>query len=127
MSGDRRALLEAALQQRRQAAAGALEIPRSAHDGPTPLSFSQQRMWFLDQWEPGAPTSNGARAIRIRGKLDVDALKTAFATVVERHESLRTTFVLQDREPRQGVLDVWSFDRPVVDLTSSGPGAGPTS
>jgi hypothetical protein len=117
-AADRRALLEAALQQRRQAAAGALEIPRSAHDGPTPLSFSQQRMWFLDQWEPGAPTSNGARAIRIRGRLDVDALRMAFATVVERHESLRTIFVLHDREPRQVVLDEWSLDLPVVDLTS---------
>jgi hypothetical protein len=75
-------------------------------------------MWFLDQWEPGAPTFNGARAIRIRGKLDVDALRTAFTTVVARHESLRTIFVVHDREPRQALLDEWSLDLPVVDLTS---------
>ena len=93
-------------------------IPRRTDPGATPLSFSQQRMWFLDQWEPGAPTFNGARAIRIRGKLNVDALKTAFAAVVERHESLRTIFVLHGREPRQVVLDQWSLELPVVDLTA---------
>jgi hypothetical protein len=113
---DRGALLLAALRQRRQAAAASLEIPRSAESGPTPLSFSQLRMWFLDQWEPGAPTSNGARAVRIRGPLDFDALRTAFATVVDRHQSLRTVFVVQDREPRQVVLDEWSLDFPVIDL-----------
>jgi hypothetical protein len=75
-------------------------------------------MWFLNQWEPGAPTFNGARAIRIRGKLNVDALESAFAAVVERHESLRTIFVLNGREPRQVVLDRWALELPVVDLTA---------
>jgi hypothetical protein len=76
-------------------------------------------MWFLDQWEPGAPTLNGARAIEIRGRLDVEALQLAFRIVVERHESLRTVFVLHGTEPRQVLLDEWSFELPTVDLTDS--------
>ena len=119
MISTRRALLLAELQERRRAAAGATSIPRRADTGPAPLSFSQQRMWFLDQWEPGAPTQNAARAIRIHGELDVDALAQAFTSVVERHTSLRTVFVLHNREPRQVVLEQWSLDLPVVDLSSS--------
>jgi hypothetical protein len=76
-------------------------------------------MWFLDQWEPGAPTLNGARAIQIRGRLDVEALQRALGLVVERHESLRTVFQLHGREPRQVLLDEWSFELPTVDLTDS--------
>jgi condensation domain-containing protein len=113
-----RALLAAALQRRRQAASPVI-IPRRQGTGPAPLSFSQQRMWFLEQWEPGAPTSNGACAIEIRGKLDVDALRRAFELAVERHESLRTVFVLHGREPRQVPLDDWSLELATIDLTVS--------
>ena len=91
--------------------------PQENRPRAAPLSFSQQRMWFLNQWEPGAPTFNGARAIRIRGKLNFDALKTALAAVVERHESLRTIFVVHGREPRQVLPDQWTLELPVVDLT----------
>ncbi len=121
VADERRAQLLEALRQRRQAAAQALEIPRTTETGPTPLSFSQQRMWFLDQWEPGTPTSNAARAFRIRGPLDRDALRAAFRAVVERHESLRTVFVMHDREPRQQVLADWTLDLPEVDLGSLRP------
>jgi hypothetical protein len=93
-------------------------IPRRTGDGPAPLSFSQQRMWFLDQWEPGSPTNNGARAVRLQGDLDTDALARAISAVVERHEILRTIYVLEGREPVQVPLSDWSLDMPVVDLTS---------
>src|SRR5947209_3102298 len=66
-------------------------------------------MWFLQRWEPGSPTFNGARAIRLRGPLDVDALRGAFAQVIERHESLRTVFA-GEREPVQVVLERWVFE-----------------
>jgi hypothetical protein len=91
-------------------------VPRRAGRGPAPLSASQQRLWFLDQWEPGSFTSNAARAVRIRGRLDVDALRRGLETVVERHEGLRTVFRVFDREPRQVVLDDWTLEVPVVDL-----------
>jgi condensation domain-containing protein len=76
-------------------------------------------MWFLDQWDPGAPTSNAARAIQIWGELDVDALRHAFSLVVDRHESLRTVFALHGKEPRQVLLEEWSLELPTVDLTHS--------
>jgi hypothetical protein len=117
LTPEKRALFAAALRKRREAGATALQIPRRTEDGPAPLSFSQQRMWFLDQWEPGAPTFNGARAIRLRGKLDADALQRAFTALVDRHESLRTTFVVHEREPLQVVLEDWTLELPVVDLS----------
>jgi hypothetical protein len=73
-------------------------------------------MWFLDQWEPGAPTQNGARAIRFSGDLDVAALEQALATVVERHESLRTVYTAERGEPLQVALEEWTLRLPVVDL-----------
>jgi hypothetical protein len=123
LSPAKRALLERALRQRRQAAAAGSKIPRRQGRGPAPLSFSQQRMWFLQQWEPDSPTFNGARALRLRGPLDVDALRRAFETVLERHESLRTVFS-GDREPVQVVLEQWTFElglTAVEDLDALGP------
>ena len=60
------------------------------------VSFAQQRLWFLDQLEPENPAYNLVSAIRIRGILDFDALARAFRTIVQRHESLRTTFTALD-------------------------------
>jgi hypothetical protein len=116
LSPAKRALLERALRQRRQATgASGTRIPRRSERGPAPLSSSQQRMWFLQQWQPDAPTFNGARAIRLRGKLDAGALELGLATILERHESLRTV-VVGSVDPRQVVLDSWSFELPVIRL-----------
>jgi len=93
-------------------------IPRRGGPGPAPLSFSQQRMWFLDQWEPASPAANGARALRLRGPLDVEALREALAAVVERHEILRSVYFVERREARQMPLESWALDLPVVDLES---------
>jgi hypothetical protein len=115
LSPAKRALLERALRQRRTAAALGSTIPRRPDTGPAPLSYAQQRMWFLQQWEPDAPTFNGARALRLRGPLDRDALERGLRTVIERHESLRTV-VEADGEPTQRVLESWSFAVPVLSL-----------
>lgn len=109
LSPAKRALLERALRQRRQTAVAATAIPRREGSGPAPLSFPQQRMWFLQQWEPTSPAFNGARAFRLRGPLQADTLQRAFETVLARHQSLRTV-VSGDREPLQVVLDQWSFE-----------------
>ncbi|MFJ9721005.1 amino acid adenylation domain-containing protein [Streptomyces sp. NPDC101213] len=72
---------------------GAEPIPSAPRDsGPPPLSFAQQRLWFLDQLDPGRAEYLLPFAFRLRGPLDVDAMNAAFTAVVARHEILRTRF-----------------------------------
>ena len=66
-----------------------------------PMSFSQQRFWFLEQLESGTALYTIPAAVRIEGALDVEALAGALNDVVERHESLRTTFESLDDGPSQ--------------------------
>jgi amino acid adenylation domain-containing protein/non-ribosomal peptide synthase protein (TIGR01720 family) len=67
-------------------------ITRVDRDSPLPLSFAQQRLWFLDDFEPGNTEYNTVAALRLRGELDTEALSAALNGLVARHESLRTTF-----------------------------------
>ena len=62
-------------------------------------SFAQRRLWFLDQFEPGSPYYNIPSAVRLRGKLNVRALERSVDAIVERHESLRTTFAMWTASP----------------------------
>ena len=66
-----------------------------------PLSFAQQRLWFIDQLEPGNPVYNTPRGVRLRGTLDIAALESALTELVHRHEALRTTFRDLHGEPVQ--------------------------
>lgn len=75
--------------------------PLAAEEAGWPLSFSQQRLWFLDQLEPNTPLYNIPSVARLRGPLNVAALQLALDTIVERHESLRTRFVNQGGHPAQ--------------------------
>ncbi|MFY2562983.1 non-ribosomal peptide synthase/polyketide synthase, partial [Corallococcus terminator] len=75
-------------------------VPRTSE---LPLSFAQQRLWLIDQLEPGSATYNIPLALMLQGPLDVIALEGAFTSLIERHESLRTTFVTRDGEPRQHI------------------------
>ena len=72
--------------------------------GLLPLSFAQQRLWFLDQMEPGSASYNMPLAVRLTGALNVAALEQTLTEIVRRHEVLRTRFVNVDDEPRQEVL-----------------------
>ncbi|WP_444980089.1 amino acid adenylation domain-containing protein [Nocardia mexicana] len=78
-----------------------------------PLSLAQQRMWFLNQFDPDSAANNIPFAIRLTGRLDVAALQAAIADVIERHETLRTVYPAVDGTGYQVVL---SMDETVVDL-----------
>src|SRR3982751_2910975 len=82
-----------------------------------PVSFGQQRLWFLDQLEPGTAAYNLLRVIRMEGPLDVPALSQTMQRVAERHESLRTVFVSEDGEPGQVVQSEISVELPETDLS----------
>ncbi|MGK9236960.1 AMP-binding protein, partial [Inquilinus limosus] len=77
--------------------------PRDGGDS-APLSFQQQRLWFLQHYDPESAAYNSVRALRLRGRLDVPALEAAFRRLVERHAVLRTRFEGGEGEPRQMVL-----------------------
>ncbi|WP_256602134.1 non-ribosomal peptide synthase/polyketide synthase [Pseudomonas sp. RIT412] len=85
--------------------ASALPIPSGVAGERSPTSFSQQRLWFLEQLEPGNSTYHLPGALRLKGTLDVAAVQRAFARVAERHASLRTVFdSAEDGTPQQVVL-----------------------
>ncbi len=89
---------------------------RMARTGDVPLSFVQQRLWFLDQLEPGTSTYTIAVRRRLRGPIDETALTRALTELVRRHESLRTTFVTRNGEPRQRIMSPEPVAPEVVDL-----------
>jgi amino acid adenylation domain-containing protein len=91
--------------------------PLRATGGPYPLSFAQQRLWFLDQFEPGTPAFNVPAAIGLKGKLDVDALRRGLNEIVRRHETLRSHFPAVDGKVSQVILPEMELELPVTDLT----------
>ncbi|HSF38618.1 MAG TPA: non-ribosomal peptide synthase/polyketide synthase, partial [Thermoanaerobaculia bacterium] len=91
-----------------------LPVPR---EGPLPLSFAQQRLWFIDQLEPGSPLYNMPGALRIEGPLDSRVLALCLGEIVRRHEALRTVFVAQGGAPVQVIQSAAPFPLPVVDLS----------
>jgi amino acid adenylation domain-containing protein len=82
-----------------------LPIPRVPRDQPLPLSYAQQRLWFLDRMDPGTPVYNITGAFRLKGDVNTAALEMAFQEIVRRHESLRTCFAERDGVPVQVIGD----------------------
>ncbi|HKV07487.1 MAG TPA: amino acid adenylation domain-containing protein, partial [Thermoanaerobaculia bacterium] len=92
-------------------------LVRTPREGLLPLSFAQQRLWFLEQLQPGSPLYNLPSALRLAGPLDVAVLRRALDEIVRRHETLRTTFVAERGLPAQRVAPTLSLPLPVVDLS----------
>jgi len=89
--------------------------PRPANQ-PVPLSFAQERLWFIDQLEPGNPAYNILFAVQIDGPLHVAYLQQSFDAVIARHESLRTSFPVLNDQPIQAIAEKHDFDLTIVDL-----------
>ncbi|KOP26731.1 thioester reductase [Hapalosiphon sp. MRB220] len=81
-----------------------------------PLSFAQQRLWFFDQIEPGSPSYNLPRSIRLQGKLNIDALSASLNEIIKRHEILRTSFAISNEQPIQVISPSVSLQLPLIDL-----------
>ena len=89
---------------------------RSDPDAPAPLSYGQQRLWFLQQLNPENLAYNTSRSLYIHGPLDVSALRKAFSAVVARHEILRTTYETRNGQPVQIVQPAEAFPLPLQDM-----------
>ncbi|HLL45429.1 MAG TPA: condensation domain-containing protein, partial [Longimicrobiaceae bacterium] len=103
----------------RRAGAGAAPPPlvRAPREGPLPLSFAQQRLWFIDRLEPGSTAYSVPLPLRLRGALDPRTLERAIGEVVRRHEALRTVFDETDGEPVQTVRPAGAPPLSVCDLS----------
>ncbi|MET0341935.1 MAG: amino acid adenylation domain-containing protein [Polyangiales bacterium] len=95
-----------------------LRIPRRDDDGPAPLSLMQQRLWVLEQFDPGLAVQNLPSAFRIRGALNLDAFGRALSEVTRRHEAIRTTLHWQGEQAVQKVRPELHFDLTPIDLSN---------
>ncbi|CBL45097.1 Non-ribosomal peptide synthase [gamma proteobacterium HdN1] len=106
------------LKQTRRGGGGSEDrIPSTDRSEAMPLSFAQQRLWFVEQLAPGNSTFHIPSALYLKGILDVRALHQAFNAILERHEALRTVYETLADEPRQRVLPAGELHIPFVDLS----------
>uniref|UniRef100_UPI003B3A4898 amino acid adenylation domain-containing protein n=1 Tax=Longimicrobium sp. TaxID=2029185 RepID=UPI003B3A4898 len=120
LSPERRALLQKILRQQTSVAHEPGAIRPRERGGPAPLSFAQERLWFIDRLEPGSAAYNVPVTWRLGGALDVVALERSLGEIVRRHEALRTTFDEADGSPVQVIAPFGGFALPVEDLSGLG-------
>ena len=117
LSSNKQALLEKLMRGKTTEIGGDGITPRP-RNGYVPLSFAQQRLWFLDQLEPGSAAYNIPAAVRLKGPLDVKALERSLKEVMRRHEVLRTTFTMVEGQPVQVIGEAEEFTLPVLELAA---------
>ncbi|HET7231442.1 MAG TPA: amino acid adenylation domain-containing protein, partial [Longimicrobium sp.] len=101
-------------------------VPVPRDGSPLPLSFAQERLWFIDRLEPESATYTIPAALRLTGALDERALERSLGEIVRRHESLRTTFGEVDGAPVQVIAPFAGFALPIDDLSGLSPEARET-
>ena len=120
LSPDQLAKLTQRLQQSRQSRSRIQPQPRTSN--AFPLSFAQQRLWFLHQLYPEIPLYNVPAAVNLKGRLQVSDLQQSLTALCQRHEGLRTIFTVSETgEPMQVIQPAASWDLPMVDLQSLPP------
>jgi Condensation domain len=123
LAEEKQALVDLLIRQRRLGRGAAAPMTHTRdREAPLPLSYAQERLWFLDQLEPESPAYNISAAVRLTGRLDVDGLRHSLSEVVRRHEALRTTFVVTGGEPAQVVGPASEVPVEVVALRSPAVG-----
>ena len=93
--------------------------PRLQTNDSLPLSFAQQRLWFLETLAPGSPLFNTPLALRLTGQLNEAVLLQSCRALVQRHESLRTTFTAVSGTPQQIVHDDWPVTLEKIDVVAN--------
>lgn len=116
LSAEERALFLGLLAEQKIAVAPVEVISRKARSDKTPLSFAQQRLWFLDQLIPNSPLYNVPIAARLQGRLDLTALDQSLNEIVRRHEVLRTTFRVIAEQPVQAITPTAHLELPIIHL-----------
>jgi len=101
-------------------------ITTAAQDNDHPLSFAQQRLWFVDQLEQNSPAYNMPAALRLRGLLNTVALEASLNEILHRHAVLRTCFHLKDGNPVQHICDDITLNPQKTDLSDLPPDARDT-
>ncbi len=112
------ALAAAIAARRSETPPAALPIVLVPRDGELPLSFAQERFWFLDRLEPGGFGYNMSNGVLLTGELGVPALMASLSEIRRRHEALRTVFPERNGEPVQLILPAGPTPLPVVDLSA---------
>src|ERR1044072_4337130 len=124
LSPNKRQLLELLLKEKEKARkaervpekATPAKIPRREKFRPGPVSSPQQRLWFIDQLDPGTPAFNIPAAVRLLGSLNIEILEKCFDEIIKRHEALRTSFAADDGLPVQVIAPSLKFEIPLIDI-----------
>jgi amino acid adenylation domain-containing protein len=116
LSEAKRALLKKRLKGKGKESAKPATIPHQTYSGPVPLSFAQERLWFLEQFQPDSTAYNITSTYRLTGELNAAVLEQSLNEVVHRHEILRTTFLTVRGEPVQVIAPSLRVPLPVINL-----------
>jgi amino acid adenylation domain-containing protein/non-ribosomal peptide synthase protein (TIGR01720 family) len=131
LSDEKRELLELLLKDQGVELSDSMILPQKRVASPDgsgfrmPLSFAQERLWFLDQLEPQSILYNLPTAVRLEGELDIQALLHAIEEIIRRHEILRTVFGSEDGEPYQLIKPELKLEIPFIDLQPRAEAANP--